>query len=84
MRQLLNSWGRFRTGTRSERGITLYMAAAGMFVLLGFIALAVDMGMLYQVRNGTQNIADAAALASAREAFAVPSSNKTLSAKEAG
>ena len=83
MRQILDSWGCFRTRTRSERGITLYMAAAGMFVLLGFVALAVDMGMLYQVRNDTQNIADAAALAGAREAFIVPSSNKTLSAKEA-
>jgi Flp pilus assembly protein TadG len=83
MRQILNSWSGFRTRTRSERGITLYLAAAGMFVLLGFIALAVDMGMLYQVRNDTQNIADAAALAGAREAFVTPNSNKTLAAKEA-
>ena len=83
MRQTLNPWVGFWTRTRSERGITLYMAAAGMFVLLGFIALAVDMGMLYQVRNDSQNIADAAALAGAREAFVTPNSNKTLAAKEA-
>lgn len=59
------------------------MAAAGMFTLLGFIALAVDMGMLYRVRNECQNIADAAALAGAREAFVVPNSNRVLAAKEA-
>jgi putative Flp pilus-assembly TadE/G-like protein len=83
MRQISNCWLDFRTKTHSERGITLYVAAAGMFVLLGFIALAVDMGMLYQVRNDTQNIADAAALAGAREAFLVPNSNKTQAATEA-
>ena len=39
------------TGLRSNRGITLIMAGAGMFCFLGFVALAVDMGMLYRVRN---------------------------------
>jgi Flp pilus assembly protein TadG len=62
--------------------MTLYMAAAGMFVLLGFIALAVDMGMLYRVRNDCQNIADAAALAGAREAFLVTNADKALAAKQ--
>ena len=57
MRQILNSWGRFRTRTLSERGITLYIAAAGMFVLLGFIALAVDMGNALPIRNDSQDIA---------------------------
>jgi Flp pilus assembly protein TadG len=67
----------------SERGITLYLAAAGMFVLLGFIALAVDLGMLYRVRNDCQNIADAAALAGAREAFLVSNSDKVQAARQA-
>ncbi len=67
----------------SERGITLYMAAAGMFALLGFVALAVDMGMLYQVRNESQNIADAAALAGAREAFLTNPADKVQEAREA-
>jgi len=83
MRQISNPWVGLWTRTGSERGITLFIAAAGIFVLLGFIALAVDMGMLYQVRNDSQNIADAAALAGAREAFVTPNSNKTLAAKEA-
>src|SRR5258706_4090653 len=53
----------------SERGITLFMTAAGLVVLLGFVALAVDMGMLYTARADCQKIADAAALAGAKEAF---------------
>jgi Flp pilus assembly protein TadG len=53
----------------SERGITLVMTAAGLFALLGFIALAVDTGMLYTARADCQKIADAAALAGAKEAF---------------
>ena len=53
----------------SERGITLFITAAGLFALLGFIALAVDTGMLYTARADCQKIADAAALAGAKEAF---------------
>ncbi len=67
---------------RSNRGITLIMAGAGMFCFLGFVALAVDMGMLYRVRNDSQNIADAAALAGAREAFIVPNGDKVAAAKQ--
>lgn len=52
-----------------EKGITLFMTAAGLVALLGFIALAVDMGMLYTARADCQKIADAAALAGAKEAF---------------
>src|SRR5688572_16839352 len=70
------------TGFRSNRGITLIMAGAGMFCFLGFVALAVDMGMLYRVRNDSQNIADAAALAGAREAFIVPNGDKVAAAKQ--
>ena len=53
----------------SERGITLVITAAGLFALLGFMALAVDMGNLYTARADCQKIADAAALAGAKEAF---------------
>lgn len=67
---------------QSNRGITLIMAGAGMFCFLGFVALAVDMGMLYRVRNDSQNIADAAALAGAREAFVVPNADKVAAAKD--
>jgi Putative Flp pilus-assembly TadE/G-like len=44
--------------------------------------LAVDLGMLYTVRANSQNIADAAALAGAREAFVVPNQDKVLAAKQ--
>jgi Flp pilus assembly protein TadG len=67
---------------RSDRGITLVMAAASLVALLGFVALAVDLGMLYTVRANSQNIADAAALAGAREAFVVPNPDKVLAAKQ--
>jgi len=53
----------------SERGITLFMTAAGLVALLGFMALAIDMGMFYTARADCQKIADAAALAGAKEAF---------------
>jgi putative Flp pilus-assembly TadE/G-like protein len=53
----------------SERGITLFVTAAGLFAVVGFIALAVDMGNLYTARADCQKIADAAALAGAKEAF---------------
>jgi Flp pilus assembly protein TadG len=66
----------------SDRGITLVMAAASLVALLGFVALAVDLGMLYTVRANSQNIADAAALAGAREAFVVPNPDKVLAAKQ--
>jgi Flp pilus assembly protein TadG len=52
-----------------ERGIVLFMTAAALVVLIGFIALAVDMGALYMARADCQKIADAAALAGAKEAF---------------
>jgi Flp pilus assembly protein TadG len=67
---------------RSDRGITLVMAAASLVALLGFVALAVDLGMLYTVRANSQNIADAAALAGAREAFVVPNQDKITAAKQ--
>ena len=51
------------SGFRSERGVVLFMMAGGLLSLIGFIALAVDMGMLYTARADCQKIADAAALA---------------------
>jgi Flp pilus assembly protein TadG len=56
-------------GFRSQNGIVLFMTAAGLVALIGFMALAIDMGMLYTARADCQKIADAAALAGAKEAF---------------
>ena len=41
------------------------LAAIGLLSLLGFAALAIDVGYLFVVRNELQNAADAAALAGA-------------------
>jgi len=50
-------------GKSSERGQALVLVALGIVVLLGFVALAVDGGMVYSDRRHAQNAADAASLA---------------------
>lgn len=51
----------------NERGATVVMVAMLFTVLLGFAAMAVDIGYLYAARNEMQNVADASALAAARQ-----------------
>ncbi len=48
---------------RRERGQVLMIAALAMAVILGFTALAVDLGLFFHERRNLQNSADAAALA---------------------
>lgn len=50
-----------------ERGAAALIVALCLLVLMGFTALAVDAGMGYNDRRGTQNAADNAALAAAWE-----------------
>jgi putative Flp pilus-assembly TadE/G-like protein len=50
---------------RSERGAVTVLVAVSMLALLGFLALGIDMGMLYVAHNDAQRAADAAALAGA-------------------
>jgi Flp pilus assembly protein TadG len=50
-----------------ERGAVLAFVAVGMVVLIGFSALAIDVGRLYVTRAQLQAAADAAALAAVRE-----------------
>jgi len=52
---------------RHENGQTLIYVALGMVVLLGFVALAIDVGYVYGERRRMQNAADAGALAGAHE-----------------
>jgi hypothetical protein len=52
--------------TRRQSGQMLLVAALSMAVLLGFTAMAIDVGMAYQDRRDLQNDADAAALAGAQ------------------
>ncbi|MFC4903329.1 pilus assembly protein TadG-related protein [Kocuria oceani] len=51
----------------SERGAVAVLTALTLVVLLGFVALAVDVGLLYAERAELQSGADAAALAIARD-----------------
>jgi hypothetical protein len=48
---------------RSEKGAILFIVAACMVVLLGFMGLAIDLGHAYNNKSQLQNIADACALA---------------------
>jgi len=51
----------------SERGQTLLIFVLAMTVLLGFTAMAIDIGMFYEDRRHLQNSADAMALAGVQE-----------------
>jgi len=48
---------------QDQRGAVAILVAIVMVVLLGFVALAVDVGYLYTTKNELQNVADASALA---------------------
>lgn len=54
--------------TREERGAAAFVVAISLLVLVGFAALAIDGGLGFDQRRGTQNAADNAALAAAWEA----------------
>src|SRR3954463_7702529 len=49
-----------------RRGAILPTLVVAMVALLGFIALAIDIGMIAVARTQSQNAADAAAMAGAR------------------
>ncbi len=49
-----------------ELGMTLYLMAAGMVVLIGVLGLSIDLVSFYTVRSEAQRSADAAALAGAK------------------
>jgi len=48
---------------KDQRGVSAVIVAIMLTVLIGFAAVAVDIGYLYATRNQLQNVADAAALA---------------------
>jgi hypothetical protein len=54
-----------REALKGKKGITLVIVALMIFVLVGIVALAIDVGHLMATRNELQNVADAAALAGA-------------------
>ncbi len=52
---------------KDQRGVSAVIVAIVLAVLIGFAALAIDIGYLYATKNELQNIADAAALAGTNE-----------------
>ncbi len=52
---------------RDEKGQTLVLTALCMTAMLGFLALSVDVGMLFRSKRCLQNAADAAAIAAAQD-----------------
>ncbi len=58
--------------THDEHGSALVIVVLGIPVLLGMVALAVDLGMMLGARTGSQRVADAAALAGAGSLITAP------------
>ena len=55
----------FGSDAKKERGAILYIVAASLFVLVGFLGLAIDLGHMYNNKGQLQNMADAGALSGA-------------------
>jgi Flp pilus assembly protein TadG len=51
---------------KGQKGAVLVLVTLCLIILIGFVALAIDVGYMYTTRNELQNVADAAALAGAR------------------
>ncbi len=58
--------------TSDDRGATAAFVAVGIFMMLGMVALAVDVGLLVGARTDSQRVADAAALAGAASFITAP------------
>jgi Flp pilus assembly protein TadG len=54
---------------RQPRGQALVMMAVALIALMGFGALAIDVGMMFLAKNELQNAADAAALAASQQLY---------------
>jgi Flp pilus assembly protein TadG len=63
---------RIRHIIKDNRGATAAFVALGMVMMLGTVALAVDLGMMLGARTGSQRVADAAALAGAGSLITAP------------
>lgn len=70
-----------RATTHPERGQTLLIFVLALTVLLGFTAMAIDVGLFYEDRRQFQNTADAAALAGVAELPYNPAAAKIKAAE---
>ena len=52
---------------RQEEGQTLVLTALCMTAMLGFLALAIDVGVLFHSKRSMQTAADAAAVSAAQD-----------------
>jgi Flp pilus assembly protein TadG len=68
---------------RRRRGIVLPLVAICLVGLMGFLALAIDIGVMAMARNQAQNAADGAALAGARTLNGLSSQNFNVTAATA-
>jgi Flp pilus assembly protein TadG len=73
----------FKRIAQEEAGQVLVMTLLTMTCLMGFLALAVDIGMLFRARRSAQTAADAAAIAGALEWEYNGSTNVTSVARTA-
>jgi uncharacterized membrane protein len=58
---------RRRPARERSRGFTMAVTAAGLFMLVGMLGLAVDLGRIFIVKSEGQAYADIAAMAAARK-----------------
>jgi len=61
----MKSYFNFFEKVRNQAGVSAVIVAICLTMLIGFTALAVDVGYMYVTRNELHNVADAAALAGA-------------------
>ncbi len=67
-----------RMNTEAERGQALVLFALMMAVLVVFVVMVTDVGMLLEKRGHAQNVVDAAALAGAQELPGDPAAAETV------
>jgi Ca2+-binding RTX toxin-like protein len=68
---MMKTQHKFICRLKDQRGVSAIIIAIVLAVLIGFAALAVDIGYLYATRNELQNVADAAALAATGQLGAI-------------
>ena len=76
-------WGKKMKQRRNENGQALVMTALSMVVMLGFMALATDVGLLFHSKRNLQIAADAAATAAALDYLYNGSATSAVSAGQA-
>ena len=69
VRRINNPFQMIKNFKEDDKGVVAIIVGLSIFVLLGFGALAVDLGYSMLVKNELQNAADAGALAGARELY---------------